>query len=777
MIARMPRVIASASALALAATLGVVAVAAYARVAPLDAPEARAPVAGTVVVDAHGVVLRRDTAGGMRIPVTLDRVAPIALAATVSAEDRRFWMHPGVDPLALARAAATLGSQPSGASTITQQLARRLYLPGDGEPLPLRKAREALLALQLEGQRSKERILELYLSDAYYGRGAYGIEAAARAYFGLGARDLDLAHAAYLAGLPQRPSAYGDQGDVGADRAKARQRYVLARMTEDGRITAAEADAAASEPIALAPPNDGVARDFVSYAMAELARVRPDLAGRPGLVVQTTLDAGLQAEAERLARLRLGEISDRHATDGAVVAVEPASGRIVAFVGSAADDDPAHGGWIDMATSPRQPGSALKPFLYADAFEHGYTAATPLLDVASAFPTDDGLYSPLNYDRAFQGLVPLRTALASSLNVPAVRTLDALGIDSLLEMTHRFGLRTLSDVEVYGLSLTLGGGEVPLLDLTNAYAALGAGGRLAAPYAVARVVDAAGRVVYEHRATEPVRVLSAQHAYLLADILSDADARIAGFGEATPFDLPFRAAAKSGTSTGFRDTWTLGFTPEIAVGVWVGNADGSPMTDVSGVEGAGPIWHDVMAAAAMGRHMTWPDAPAGIVEETVCAPTGLRPGPACPTPVRELFVSGTEPTATEHYWSRTDDGRVAVDPPTEARAWARDAGYAIAAGGTSAGGDPLRIVAPLSGTVFVLAPELKEQELLLRAAAGPSVERVAFELDGRSLGEVPVADPWSLTTLLPGTHTLRAIATLAGGAVTSVTSTYQVVPR
>ncbi len=768
------RIARAALALTLVGAACVLLVAGYARVAPLDPPEDRAPVAGTVVVDAHGVVLRRDARNGLRIPVALDAVSPIAVAATVSAEDRRFWSHPGIDPVALARAAVTLGSRPSGASTITQQLARRLYLAGDAEPLALRKAHEALLALELEARRSKDRIVELYLSDVYYGRGAYGIEAAARAYFGLSARELDLAHAAYLAGLPQRPSEYAAPGDPAA---KARQLYVLGRLVEDGVVSRADAEAAAREPIALAPPPRLVARDFVTYAMAELARVRPDLVGRPGLVIQTTLDAGLQSEAERLARLRLGEIADRHATDGAVVAIEPGTGRILAFVGSAADGDPTHGGWIDMATAPRQPGSALKPFLYSAAFEHGYTPATPLLDVATAFPTDDGPYAPLNYDRAFQGMVPLRTALASSLNVPAVRTLDALGLDTMLEITHRFGLRSLSDVEIYGLSLTLGGGEVPLLDLTNAYAALGAGGRLAAPYAVARVLDAAGRVVYQHPAQEPVRVLSEQNAYLIADILSDPDARIPGFGVSTPFDLPFRAAAKSGTSTGFRDNWTLGFTPEVAVGVWVGNADGSPMTDVSGVEGAGPIWHDVMAAAAMSRRMTWNAMPPGIVQETVCSPTGLLPGPACPTPVRELFVSGTQPRTIEHYWSRTADGRVAVDPPTEARPWAHDAGYTVASGARAPSGDPLRIVAPVPGTVFVVAPELKDEQLLLRAAAGPTVVRVAFELDGRSLGDVPVGDPWSLATLVPGTHTLTATATLKSGAVTTATSTYEVVAR
>ncbi|HEX9093605.1 MAG TPA: transglycosylase domain-containing protein, partial [Coriobacteriia bacterium] len=307
---------------AAAAVLGVlVALPIYAHVAPLDAPEARSVVPGTVVLDVHGSVLEHDAANGLRIPVALDAIAPRMLQATVSAEDRRFWQHPGVDPLAMARALAQLPSQPSGASTITQQLARRLYLGDDASALPVRKAHEALIALQLEARRSKADILGLYLNDVYYGRGAYGVEAAARTYFGISAANLDLAHASYLAGLPQRPSSY-DSPD--GSEARARQSYVLARMLEDGWITAAEGAAALAVAIDVLPPQGSpAARAFVSYALGELARVRPDLAGRAGLTVETTLDAGLQAEVERMVRLRLAELKDRNVTDAAVVAIEP----------------------------------------------------------------------------------------------------------------------------------------------------------------------------------------------------------------------------------------------------------------------------------------------------------------------------------------------------------------------------------------------------------------------------------------------------------------------
>jgi penicillin-binding protein 1C len=756
----------SRALIAVAAVLLVVPV--FARIAPIESPETLSVVPGTVVLDARGTVLEHEGADGLRIPVALDAVAPRMIQATVSAEDRRFWQHPGVDPLATARALSRMGTQPSGASTITQQLARRLYLRDDAAPLLVRKAREAVIALQLEARRSKDQILDLYLNDVYYGRGAYGVEAASRVYFGISAANLDLAHAAYLAGLPQRPASHGAEDDAPA---RERQAYVLGRMVEDGWITRAEAAAASAEPIALLPEQrPPLAHAFVTYALEELARVRPDLAGRAGLTVETTLDAAFQSEVERLVRLRLADLVDRNVTDAAVVAIEPASGRILAMIGGATDGDPAHGGDINMALAPRQPGSALKPFLYASAFEHGYTAATPLLDIPTAFATDEGPYRPLNFDRSFQGVVPLRVALASSLNVPAVRTLDALGMNALLEIAHRFGLATLSETERYGLSLTLGGGEVRLLDLTNAYAALGAAGVLRAPFAVARVRDAGGRVLYERRADAARRVLSPARSYLLSDILSDADARIPGFGGLTPFDVPFRAAVKSGTSTGFRDTWTVGYTPEIAVGVWAGNADGSPMVDVAGVEGAGPIWRDTMMAAALARPMSWYAAPAGLIEETVCAPTGLLPGRDCPSPVRELFVAGTEPVARESYYLRGSDGRITIDPPVEARAWAHDAGLALVNDGAPGADRGLRVVTPAPGTIYWLAPELSAQRLWLRATASAGVETVTFELDGDVIARAPANDPSVLWDLAPGRHTLRVSAP----GVAPVTTSFEV---
>ncbi len=743
----------------------------YARFAPLDGPESRGTLPGTVVLDARGDVLERDMSAGLRIPTTIDRVAPRMLQATISAEDRRFLKHVGVDPVAVARAVSN-SSSPSGASTITQQLARRLYLADDSSPLAVRKAHEALIALQLEANRSKAEILQLYLNDVYYGRGAYGVEAAARVYFGIGAANLDLAHAAYLAGLPQRPSDYDSVIDAAA---RARQTYVLARMVEDGWITKVQADAAAAQRIDILPASlPPIAHQFVAFVRAELARLRPDLAGRDGLIIETTLDAGLQSESERLVRLRLETLRDRNATDAALVAIEPGTGRIVAWVGSATDGDPTHGGEIDMVRTPRQPGSALKPLLYAAAFEHGYTAATPLLDVPATFATDDGPFTPQNFDRSFHGVVPLRVALASSLNVPAVRTLDAIGLDAMLEISHRFGLTTLNSVESYGLSLTLGSGEVRLVDLTNAFAAFGARGMLAEPFAIERVRDGSGRILFERAPAPARRVLSAEHAYLVTDILSDPDARIPGFGGVTPFEVPFPAAVKTGTSTGFRDTWTIGFTPSIAIGVWVGNADGAPMLDLAGVEGAGPIWRDAMMAASLSRTMGPFVRPAGIVGATVCAPTGLLPGPECASPTSEIFAAGTVPTEREQYYFKDPDGRISIDPPIEARDWARAAGLTLRSDGASASRDALRILSPVSGTTIFLAPEIATSAVLLRVVAARGIEKVTFAMDGRVIGSAPGSDPWVLWPLELGGHTLRASARFADGSFATVTSAFEV---
>lgn len=764
-----------ARALLAAWVLALVALAFFVRCAPLDDPAGQLVVPGTVVLDAQGTVLQRDTEDGIRIPVELDMVAPIAIEATIAAEDQRFLSHPGVDPAAIVRAALHWRSNPSGASTVTQQLARRLYLRDASGPAILRKVREALIAFQLEGRLSKEEILKLYLNEVYYGRGAYGIEAAARVYFDTSARDLDLAQATMLAGIPQLPEEYDPEDNPEA--AKARQRYVLDRLVASGRVTRAHADEAAGRDLAFLPAlTPPIAPHFVALALEELARVRPDLAARPGLVIETTLDAGLQREAERLARVQLEELREKNVGNAAVVALEASSGRILVMVGGAAWNE--EGGQINMATSPRQPGSALKPFLYAAAMERGYTAATPLLDVPSTFETPTGPYTPLNYDRQFHGVTPLRVALASSFNVPAVATLERIGIDGFLEMAHRFGLSTLTDSERYGLALTLGGGEVRLTDLTAAYGALANGGKWVQPFAVTRVRDTAGNVLYEREAANSRRVLAPGLAFVLGDILSSPEARVPGFGQGSVLATPFWSAVKTGTTTGFRDNWAVGFTPDRVVGVWVGNTDNSPMKDVSGVDGAAPIWRNVLEAVSAGTAVSPPVAPDDLARSIVCSPTGLLPGPECPSPVWEWFVAGTEPRETETYFARTATGDLTVNPPPAARAWAMEAGLLVAAGSAAGNAEgAVQILNPAPGSVFYVAPELERQELLLKVSFPMEAEASEIRINGDAIKASPGTTATALWALRPGSHRIEAIAFLPGGVRATAHTTFEVRAR
>jgi penicillin-binding protein 1C len=713
---------------------------------PVESPYQRVAPPGSIVLAADGSVLQRDRNAGLRIPVSLGEMAPALIDATIAAEDQRFRLHPGVDPVAAGRALLSMPLKRSGASTITQQLARRLYLSDDSKPLLVRKAREAFIALQIEASLSKDQILELYLNEVYYGRGAYGIEAAARVYFGVSARNLDLAQAALLAGFPQRPALFSDE-PLGAS-ARARQRYVLEQMVRTGKISLKEAAAAFEQPLAvLEHAAPGLGAHFVQYVFSELTAVAPALVDRNDLVIETTLDAGLQAETERLVRLHLERLEEKGVGNAAVVVLNPATGAVLAMVGGRDFHADIEGAQINMATRPRQPGSALKPFLYAVALERGFTAATPLLDMPTTLQTPAGPYTPLNFDRRYRGVVSLRVALASSLNIPAVRTLEDIGRDSFLDVLHRAGLSTLSDAEAYGPALALGSGEVRLLDLTAAYGAFMNEGLLVPPYVIERIRDSLGAVLYERGRAVVSRVTSPEAAFLIADILSDPVARIPGFGMVTPFELPHPTAVKTGTTTEYRDNWAIGVTPARAVGVWVGNTDNQPMRGISGVDGAGPIWRAVMELASQGLPREWPAPPAGVRRATVCA-TPAPPGGACAAPLTEWFFAGTEPAAL--------GDAIGISVP---------------------GPEPQIILHPSRGSVFVLSPELGEEGLLLRAWLPPAATEVEFVLDGESLGPVPASQASLAWTPVVGKHRLEVIVYSSSEVMGRADSVFEVRQR
>jgi membrane peptidoglycan carboxypeptidase len=668
--------------------------------------------ASTLVYDRQGGLLTEvgDPNYGRRTAVPLDQISPYLLDATIATEDPNFYRHPGVDPVGIARALyyaikeRDLGAGPGG-STITQQLVKLAFL--SPERTLSRKAKEAILAAEITRRYPKDTILQIYLNEINYGNLAYGIEAAAETYFDKSAKDLTLAEAALLAGLPQAPAYYDPyvrlwEGDGQPGAAKRRQGVVLRLMVEGGYITPAQADAAWQELITLKPLRQTYASKsphFVQYARSEVERVvGPELMAKGGLRIYTTLDPKVQDAAQEEVTQRLAELKGQGASNGAVVAARPATGEILAMVGSADFNNEAISGQINMALTPRQPGSAIKPFTYLAAFEMpavvqpdpdgpvtpvalrsetpessaieppGYwTPATALMDIRTEFPDKaNPPYVPVNYDNKEHGLVSLRSALANSYNIPAVKALEHAGLQRLLDVAGRAGITTLTRPD-YGLSLTLGGGEVSLLEMTGAYAVLANGGSRVALSPIGCVLDAEGKALWlgegvgeiracaeaaaspaAARAITPAprqKVLDSRYVYLITSILSDLKARRPAFGRSAELlGLPDRpAAAKTGTTNDYRDAWTIGYTPNLAVGVWMGNADYKPMQKVAGSLGAAPIWHNVMERSLKGQPALPFVEPTGIQHIAVCADSGTLPSAACPSQREELFAAGQGP--------------------------------------------------------------------------------------------------------------------------------------
>lgn len=614
-----------------------------------------------------------DPHGGRRTYVTLDRISPYVIQATIATEDRDFYAHPGFDPIAILRAFYYAFSERrvvSGASTIPQQLARNLLLSPEErvQQTASRKIKEIVLATELTRTYPKDTILEIYLNEIYYGNLAYGIQAAAETYFGVNASDLTLAQAAFLAGLPQSPATY-DPFAGGLNLALERQETVLALMVEAGYITPAQAEAAAAEMRAYpfkAPRLDiGLAPHFVIYVRQTLeATYGPEALYRgTSLRIYTTLDSRLQRLAEQAVREGVAALSERHVTNGALVAIDPHTGQILAMVGSADYWNEAISGQVNVALRCRQPGSAIKPLTYVASFERGWTPATLFWDVRMEFP--DGAnppYVPVNYDGKYHGPMLLRDALANSYNIPAVQALQFVGIEGLLEMATRLGVVSLAHPEqycpeypydhapTYGLSLTLGGGEVKLLEMVSAFGTFANGGVRVSPNPILRIEDAAGNVLVDYSNPPGEQVISPEHAYLITHILADTQARCRAFRCPSPLQLSRPAAAKSGTTNDYRDGWTIGYTPDLVAGVWVGNADNSAMDRVDGSAGAGPIWHAFMEAAHEGLPVRDFERPPGIVEHEICATSGARPTPYCPIRKREVFAQNQPPLDESHDW-------------------------------------------------------------------------------------------------------------------------------
>ncbi len=611
--------------------------------------------ATTQILDRDGNLLWEiiDPTGGRRTTVTLGQVSPYVQQATIATEDRFFYSNAGVDAVAILRALyynVTEGEIVSGGSTISQQLARNVLLSPEErtEQTLSRKIKEAVLALEINRRYSKEQILEIYLNQIYYGNLAYGIEAAAQTYFNKTAGDLTLPEAAMLAGLPQAPALHDPY--VNPDGATARQAVVLGLMVEAGAISQADAQAARMAVLQFHELGFAFrAPHFVTYVRQELETiVPPAFIYQAGLKVRTTLDPRLQAIAEEEVRTQVEALAGRNVGSGALVAMDVRTGQVLAMVGSKDFRDEAIDGQVNMAISPRQPGSSIKPLTYLATFEQlNWTPSTLIMDVPVEYPDGAGeVYRPRNYDDKFHGPVSLRRALANSYNIPAVKALAVLGIEPLKQMAARLGITTLTRND-YGLSLTLGSGEVSLLQMTGAYQAMANEGVLLPPTSILSITDSFGRVI-QPPGTAPRRVLRAEHAYLMTHILADNEARSASVGPDSSLRLSRPAAAKTGTTNDFRDNWTMGYTPDIVTGVWVGNADRTPMVNVSGLAGAGPIWHNFMERAHEGLPVRDFTRPPAIVEMEVCTDSGTLPGPVCPERRREIFFQEQPPLGPEY---------------------------------------------------------------------------------------------------------------------------------
>lgn len=734
-------------AMLVAAPLAVaMAVAAVWVASPLPAGlTSRWPDASLTIEDRHGLPLRTTRAPDGRDVrwMPLAEIDPDVLRAFVALEDRRFYEHGGVDLRAVARAARDnlhAGRIVSGASTITMQTARLLV------PMPrgwVGKAREALWALRLERHLSKQQILEQYLNRLPLGQGATGVAAAAALYFDAAASDLSLAQAALLAGLAHAPSA--DNPFVSRTRAVERRRLVLKRLQREAYVTETDLARATAEPLAAV----GRGRPFLAPHFTTRVLLRADSApAPPGGVWRTSLDLALQTALEAEVHHAVRTLASRGVQHGALVALDNVTGEILAWVGSP-DFWADTAGQVDMVVSRRQPGSALKPFLYALALERGYTPASVLPDVASTYDTPTGPYRPRNYDRVFHGPVRVREALASSFNVPAVELANRLGPSPFLRTLRAAGFASLDrGADHYGIGLALGNGDVTLLEVANAY-------RVLANLGVWRPVSWEPAASAAPGAAPERRVVSAPAAALILDILSDPAARVPGFGLVTPFDFPFPAAVKTGTSRNFTDNWAVAVTQRFTIAVWVGNFSGRPMEGVSGVSGAGPLLQRAVLMTAR-RHapgvFATPDE-LGAVPIEICPLSGMRPGAYCPRGV-EWLAPGTAPTDT-CSWHR-HDGTVVL-PPRYAE-WAAHHAADPAWDGTreavrAALGDPgrrFRITAPQDGDRYAVPPGVDPHyaTIGLRAAGG-AARAVRWFVDGR-----PLAKPrWQLRA---GAHVIRA---------------------
>jgi penicillin-binding protein 1C len=669
------------------------------------------------LTDRHGLALREVWPPPMnrRENRLLSEFSPHLVAAVIATEDKRFRYHLGVDPMAIVRAFSqnlSQGEVVSGASTITMQLARLSLGLAPGPRTLKRKLREVYLALLIERHHSKDEILALYLNSAPVGGPNLGFQAAAIAWLGKSASQLSPAEAAFLAGLPARPGLPPNP----SPKSLARKNMILARLNNSGYLNVDEYQRAKAETLILA----GAQRSFLAPHFTE--RVAKNLTDSPPKVITTTLDMDLQRRVERLAALTVEKFKPLGLRQVALVVLSLPEREVLAYVGSADFFDPEEG-QIDGVITPRQPGSALKPFIYAHALETGAINASSLInDEPINFVIDDGSYSPRNYSGASHGPVQARLALASSLNVPAINLTSHLGVESVLDYLRKLGLNSLDrSAAHYGLGLALGGGEVTLLELTTAYAALADQGRLKLPVmTLTNAKETSGSVVRW--------VIDPAVTFIISDILADDEARSTGFGPNGPLATPFRASVKTGTSKNYRDNWCLGYSDGFVVGVWAGNFQNSPMGQVSGLTGAGHLWREVVnLMAELKPPLPVITIPPGVKSVAVCPISGLPAGPDCPNAQREYFLE-----------------KAAIGTPCQHNHMTlTQAGLNLSPGEVPVVGliNHFGFLDPKSGEIFAWDPDLPPRYQVIKATvqSTPDLDELVFSYNGHEIARREVS--------------------------------------
>ena len=745
------------------------------------------------ILDRRGNLLRQvlSTSWATSCWTELDEISPHLIDATIVSEDKRYYSHPGVDFFALLRAAGQnirAGRIVSGGSTITQQLAGIVYDLPQGTLSS--KVLESLYAVKLDLKYNKKELLEIYLNRIPYGNETYGIEAAANLYFGKPACHLSIAEAAFLATIPRSPTAYDPY--LNFDLTKELQVSMLERMYRGGKITESEYRQALCEPLLIQEVREKfLAPHFCNFILEELSREGMENVSQ----VRTTLDGELQKEVEKIIKATVSSLEEKKVTNGAALVLDNKTGNILAMVGSA--DFFSEHGQVNACFARRQPGSSLKPFTYGIALEHGYKASDLIADLEMSLSTPKGTYIPRNYDNKFHGPVRFREALACSYNIPALKLTQKLGAEVLLRKLHDAAFKSLErDFNYYGVGLTLGSGEVTLMELVRAYSAFPAGGKLKSLYFITEVKDEKNNpIVFIPKKTEK-QIFSEKTSFIITDILSDNNARLAAFGPGSALNLPFPCAAKTGTSRAFRDNWTVGYTPSYTVGVWVGNFSSDPMEGVSGITGAGPAFRDIMILLESNEYYREDfTVPEGIVWKYICPESGKLPGKYCSNLMRECFFEDNIPqeVCNVHRMIKIDK-RTGIPAdfscpeeyvtekiyeiyPPEYYDWMEDNNLMpspeifLALQNPSREPEGLSVINPLEGDIFKIDPVLRKefQILYMRAFVPEGISEISWFIDGEETGKTnaPFVFQW---TLLPGDH----IVSIKGGEEESAPVNFRV---